>query len=222
MNKKKADWPLITGLLLLSLVPFSAGMTRLITLALGVPVTHENARFVAMPLPVVIHIVTATFFCVVGAFQFAPGVRRQHPGWHRLAGRVLVVFGLGAALSGLWMTLFYPLHAENLQGPLLFWTRIFVGTGMAASIALSLAAVLKRNVKGHRAWMIRGYALGQGAGTQVFTILPWVAVAGSPPEFVYDLLMLAGWLINLAAAEWVIRRRAATSPYPTSHRAATL
>jgi uncharacterized membrane protein len=43
----------------------------------------------------------------LGAFQFSSRVRRRRPGWHRMAGRVLVVLGLAVAFSALWMTLFY-------------------------------------------------------------------------------------------------------------------
>ena len=34
-------------------------------------------------------------------------------------------------------------------------------------------------------------------------------VAGAPNEFTHDLLMALSWVINLAVAEWAIRRRRA-------------
>jgi tetratricopeptide (TPR) repeat protein len=67
-----------------------------------------------------------------------------------------------------------------------------------------------RDFHGHGAWMTRAYAIALGAGTQVFTILPWVVVfgpIGAADELPRTLLMSAGWLINLAVAEYVIRRR---------------
>ena len=36
---------------------------------------------------------------------------------------------------------------------------------------------------------------------------PWTLVLGAPSETVRALLMAAAWVINLAVAEWVIRRR---------------
>jgi hypothetical protein len=54
--------------------------------------------------------------------------------------------------------------------------------------------------------MMRGYALGLGAGTQVLTHLPWFVLFGKPGELPRLLLMGAGWAINLGVAEWVIRR----------------
>jgi hypothetical protein len=54
--------------------------------------------------------------------------------------------------------------------------------------------------------MIRGYAIGQGAGTQAFTHLPWILLLGTPGELPRAVLMAAGWVINIAVAEWIIRR----------------
>ena len=60
--------------------------------------------------------------------------------------------------------------------------------------------------------MMRGYAIGLGAGTQVFTLLPWAAVAGEPTGVNRAFLMAAGWMINLAVAEWFIRRDSKVAP----------
>ncbi len=60
---------------------------------------------------------------------------------------------------------------------------------------------------GHRAWMTRGYAIGLGAGTQMLTLMAGEMIAGPPSELSRALLMGAGWVINLAVAEWAIRKR---------------
>jgi uncharacterized membrane protein len=193
------------ALVLLIAVPVAAGVVRLTQLASGAAVTPENARFFASPVPVVVHIIGASLFCVLGAFQFAPKFRRKHPKWHRVTGRVLVPCGLAAGLSGLWMTLFYPRPPGD--GDLLAVFRVLAGSAMVASLVLGFVLVRRRDFAGHRAWMMRGYALGQGAGTQVLTILPWTLLAGTPSVFIRALLMGAAWLINLAVAEWLIRRR---------------
>jgi uncharacterized membrane protein len=75
-----------TSLLLLSLVPLASGAVRLAGLATGRGVGAESARFVAMPTPVVLHIVSAILSCLLGAFQFDPAFRRRSPGLHRAAG----------------------------------------------------------------------------------------------------------------------------------------
>src|SRR5688572_8155755 len=52
----RADWLLPAGLIMLSFIPFVAGIFRVVGLASGAEVTPENARFFAVPLPVVLHI----------------------------------------------------------------------------------------------------------------------------------------------------------------------
>jgi len=201
--RRRADWLVPAGLIILTAIPFAAGIMRLVGLASGAEVTPENARFVAMPLPVVIHILTALPYCILGAFQFTTGSGRRRLGWHRAAGWLLVPCGLAVALSGLWMTMFYPRPAE--VGDLLTGMRLVFGTGMVLSIGLGFAAIRRRDIAEHRAWMIRGYAIGIGAGTQVLTHVPYFIMIGEPDQLTHALLMGAGWAINLAVAEWIIR-----------------
>ncbi len=201
----RADWLVPAALIVLSAVPSIAGSVRLAGLAGGANVTAENTRFFAAPLPVVIHIISAVLFCILGAFQFAPGFRRRRPAWHRRVGRLLVACGLAAGLSGLWMTQLYPLY-PNFQNSILYGFRIVFGSAMVMSIILSLVAIRRRNIASHRAWIIRGYAIGQGAGSQVLTSIAWLLLVGTPGPIAGSLLLGAGWIINLAVAEWIIRR----------------
>jgi uncharacterized membrane protein len=196
---------LIVGLLILSAIPLAGGVYRLTELTGGAEITPANARFFAAPLPVVLHIVGAALYAVLGAFQFSTRFRRRRPGWHRAAGRLLVPFGLLVGLSALWMTLFYP-RADG-TGELLYALRLLFGSGMVVSIVLGFTAIRRRDVNRHRAWMMRGYAIGLGAGTQVLTLAAGEIISGPPSELSRALLMGAGWMINVAVAEWAIRRQ---------------
>jgi uncharacterized membrane protein len=196
---RSRGWLVPAGLLTLTAVPVLAGAIRLSDLAAG-GATADSSRFFDAPAPVVVHIVGATVYCVLGAFQFAPGFRRRRPGWHRAAGRILVPAGIAAALSGMWMALFYDLPAHD--GPLLRVFRLMFGAAMVAAIALGFAAILRRDVVHHRAWMMRGYAIAQGAGTQAVLFV----FAGTPGQLGRSLLMGAAWALNLVIAEWIIRR----------------
>ena len=80
---------------------------------------------------------------------------------------------------------------------------------MVASIILGIAAILRRDIPRHRAWMMRGYAIGLGAGTQAVTQLPWILAFGFPAELPRAFLMAGAWLINLAIAEWFISKQVA-------------
>jgi uncharacterized membrane protein len=204
-RRKSAEWLVVAGLLLLSFIPMASGAFRLNQLTSGAEITPANARFFASPLPVVVHIVGASLYATLGAFQFANSIRRRWPVWHRWAGRLLVICGLLVGLSALWMTLFYPLPV--LDGAFLNAQRLLFGSAMILSLVLAYVAIRRKKVKQHRAWMMRAYAIALGAGTQTLTLIAGELIAGKPNELSRALLMGAAWAINLAVAEWVIRRR---------------
>src|SRR3979411_1257619 len=101
------QWLPPVGLIVLSLIPVLAGAVRLTELMGGPEITANNARFVASPTPVSVHIVSVTMFSLLGALQFVPSLRRRRPSWHRIAGRILVPAGVLVPLPGLWMNFFY-------------------------------------------------------------------------------------------------------------------
>lgn len=199
---RRRVWPVPGALIALAVVPIAAGGGRLVELTGGAAILPEGPRAAGATAPLAVHIVTAILFTVVGAFQFVPGTRGRRPRWHRTTGRFVALTGLVAALSGLWLTLLIT----DADGGLLTAFRAAAGSAMAAALVLGVTAVLRRDVRRHRAWMVRGYAIGLGAGTQVFTNGVWLLAAGEPGETGEALLMGAGWAINLAVAEWLIRR----------------
>jgi uncharacterized membrane protein len=203
--RRTADWLVPAGLMVLSIIPAIGGSSRVVQLSTGAAITPENARFFAAPLPILLHIFSAVIFSLLGAFQFAPGIRRRWPRWHRLAGRILVPAGLICALSGLWMTLFYPWPV--FDGVYVYVMRLVAGSAMAISLISGTRAIVQRDFLRHEEWMMRGYALGLGAGTQVLTHLPWFIFPEIQGELARAICMGAGWGINIAVAEWVISRK---------------
>lgn len=218
----KADLLLPALLVALSVVPALGGVIRLSIVAGHTAPAPGDARFLHAPLPIVVHVLFATLYCLLGAFQFTPAFRLRWPGVHRKAGRILALSGLLAGATGLWMTAFTAIPT-GMQGPLLYAVRLAVGSGMIASLVLGWRAILRRDVPRHEAFMIRAYALGQGAGTQVLVLLPWMVISGESLGLTRDLLMTLSWAINVGAAEWIIRRRSratARAPYAAGLRTA--
>ncbi|WP_277212856.1 DUF2306 domain-containing protein [Isoptericola croceus] len=191
----------VAGLLVLAAVPAAASAWRLGDLG---EATVDNARFVADPAPIVVHVVAATLYAVVGAFQFSLRVRRDHHAWHRAAGVALVPAGALAAGSGIWMTATYDMPPGH-DGALSV-IRYVVGAAMLAQLTLAVIALARHRYAQHGAWMTRAYALGMGAGTQVLTAGPTINL-DDPPSWVHPFAMGLGWGINAAVAEWVIARR---------------
>ena len=203
-NATRIDWKVPLVLLSISAIPLGAGIARLIDLVGNAEISAENARFVAAPFPVIVHILCVSLFSILGAFQFSSWLRQRSAYWHKVSGRVVVASGVFTALSGLWMTVMYPIPPE-LQGSLLYGVRIFVGIAMLISIFMAVTAVIGGDIATHRAWMTRSFALGQGAGMQVVVLLPWMLLVGNPSILQRDVLMSLAWLINLLIAELVVQ-----------------
>jgi hypothetical protein len=113
------------------------------------------------------------------------------------------------------MTLTYPWPAGD--GVLVYLERLVFGSAMLACVALGVRDIVRRDFASHGNWMLRAYAIGLGAGTQVLTHLPWFILAdGAPGELARGVMMGAGWVINVVVAEWVIRG----AGFPSVHSAA--
>lgn len=195
-------WRVPFALILLGAVPVIFGIIRAAELASHPAVTADNERFVTMPVPILLHIYGGVPYLVLGALQFVPSLRRFR--WHRIAGRILIPCGLAVGVSGVWMTLRNDLPPTD--GPLLNVFRLIVGVAMIVAMVLGFVAIRRREIAQHRAWMMRGYAIAMGAGTQAVFFLIWVIPFGEPGVTLRALLMGAAWVTNLAVAERIIRR----------------
>ena len=203
MTTERRSWRIPTALIALSVIPVVAGSLRVVELSGGPEVLPSDARFTASPLPLVVHVVGAIGYATFGALQFSTSLRRRRPGYHRAAGRTLVVAGSLVAGSGLWMTLMYS--QKEGTGDVLYLARLVFSAAMGVFIVLGFAAIRRRDITHHRAWMIRAYALALGAGTQTLTVGFGEAWFGHG-VLSHDLSMTSAWIINLAVAEWAIRR----------------
>ncbi|UJW84808.1 DUF2306 domain-containing protein [Devosia sp. SL43] len=204
MTRDHADWLIPAGLIGLALVPLANSALRLGALADGGPITPESARFFIAPAPIVLHIVVAMIFALLGAMQFSPGFRRRNINWHRRAGRVLVVCGALAALTGSWMALTYDFVPAD--GPIMHVFRLAFGPAMLATLIAGFLAVRQRNIPRHQAWMRRTYAIGMVVGTQTTILLPF-QLAGQLDDLTRTVAISAAWILNLGTAEWLIRRQ---------------
>jgi uncharacterized membrane protein len=203
------DWRVVTPLLLWSAFPMAAGLYELLTPVTGAPPLREDARPLETAVPIAVHVISCTLFVTIGAFQLAPALRSARPRWHRILGRALLPIGVSAALSGLWLSFVGSL--PETEGPALALLRLCAAVGWVDCLVLGCAAILRRDVAAHRAWMIRAYAFGQSAGTQTVLLLGWISLVGALDTATNTVLMGAGWALNLLVAEAFVRRRVARS-----------
>jgi len=199
---------LIVTLILFTLPPIGGGILRFVDFATAREITVLNARFFASPTPVVLHILAIAIFGPIGLLQVWQALGRRNWKRHRQLGPMLLTSGWVAALTGLWMTLFYP--PAPIDDGLLFWVRIVAGGAMVATLAIGTLAIRRRDFACHGRMMLRAYAIGMGAGTQAMIGIPWTIMLGAPEGLSRTLMLSAGWLINIVLVEWFLAR----SPRP--------
>lgn len=203
-GRRRARGWLPVGLIALVIIPGIGGVARLVELAGGPTNLPAKPHITESPLLLILHIIAALVFAVLGAFQFSPRLRDRRPGWHRVSGKLVVGLGLAVALTALWLNQITPRNTFAAQ--LLYLFRLTAGSGMAIGLVLGMNTIRRGDVVGHRAWMTRAYAVAFGAATQVFTIGIGQAILGQT-ELVNALMQGVGWAFNLAVAERAMRRR---------------
>ncbi len=203
---KKSEWAFLVGMFIYSTIPLLGGLVRVSEIVFGLNIMPPNPRATALPAPIVVHILTSLVYCSFGALQFVKSIREMSPSGHKLMGKMVVVCGLVSAVTGLWMTVFYDFPL-GLQSFSLYWIRLVLGSLMVIFIFWSLALLKKRKIPKHGQYMIRAYAIGQGASTQAILGIGSVILLESEPSGIgRDVVMIGSWVINIIAAEWLIRK----------------
>jgi hypothetical protein len=78
---------------------------------------------------------------------------------------------------------------------------------MVIFIICSMVLLKKRKFQTHGQYMIRAYAIAQGASTQAIFGILWILVIGSELQGTgREILMIGSWMFNIVSAEWVIRK----------------
>ena len=210
-RSRPRSWPVPVGLLVLSAIPLLAGTPAAGPAGRRPGADPRRPAVRGQPGPRRDpHRRARRVFALLGILQLVPRFRARHLALApsrgsrrrrgRSAGRRLGV------LDGARSTRRSPAPV-----PLLLGLRLVFALAMTACLVLGVPRIRRRDVAGHRAWMIRAYAIALAAGTQAFTggFAPLLPGSGALKG---DLAMGSAWFINLAVAEWVIRRGAAAPP----------
>ncbi len=208
----RSGWVAITGLLLLSALPVLGGVLRLT----DVSAEPESEMLLASVVAIVAHIVAMSVFCLLGAFQFSPALRIRR-GWHRAAGRALIPAGFIAALSSVWLAVFFGGPPEEFA---LAMVRLVFAVPMIMFLVLAVIAITRRDFAAHGAWMTRAYAIAVSGGTQALVFALWTIPLGEVDAFGEARLVAAGFVINSVVAELLIRRRSGRRKHGRSGRGA--
>jgi uncharacterized membrane protein len=160
-----------------------------------------ESRYEAHPYLTLIHVVAGFFFMITGPVQFVESIRLRRPSWHRLSGRIFIVSGVVCAVSALMFVAVLPVFGS-------FSSSVAVSLGsilFLIAIARAYVLIRRRQVRKHREWMIRAFALGLGIATfrLLLPILNSPLIGASFME-AWDTVTWLGFSINLLVAEaWI-------------------
>ena len=196
------------ALFLLAMIPVLTGVVILLSMrdgsvnALSEP--QDILRRQSYSFSMIGHIIGGSAMLILGFAQFSSRLRRNFPAWHRWSGRVLVALGVVFALTALRMNF----SDQAMAGSALHdAAQNLAALAFLATLGLGVAEIRRGEVARHRVWMMRSYALALGAATQTVLLLPVFLILGSVEGLGYDLVFIAGWLVNLAVAEFLLRHR---------------
>lgn len=191
-----------TALLLATFIPIMVALMLLWQIPTG-NWPEDSLRFVATPIGLYAHAAGGVTFGLLGPFQFSWAMQHRFGRTHRIAGRIFVIAGLSLAVSSqrlIW-------HFPDAASWILLTARLAASLAVIGTLVLGVRAAMMRDIINHRAWMIRAYAIGMGAATISLIMFPIYLIRGAPLQgLLSDLAFVASWAINIAIAEWVIRR----------------
>ena len=200
--------PLAFLLLFLTAIPIITAIVRVYEVAAGA-LPQDAERFMAVPWAMFLHALGGALFGILGPFQFARVLKNRFGRVHRVTGRIFVVAGLFMGLSSLRLLWEFPESAS--------WSvsmaRLMAGAALVGTLIAAVVFARSRSFPQHKAWMIRAYAIGMGPAAASLMLFPVFIATGEPPEgTLSDLIFVLSWGINIALAEWVIRRSRPARP----------
>lgn len=145
-----------------------------------------EARYVAAPWLAYLHIVPGVVYLLGAPLQLWRRFRERHIRVHRLVGRIILPAGI---VSGMFALAFgVPFSFGGAFQSLA--TAVF-GSWFLVSLLVAFAAIRSGNVRVHRRWMIRAFAVGLGVGT----IRLWIGLFVSLTDItIVDTFALGFWL----------------------------
>ncbi len=208
--KKRSFKPISIPLLLLFLtaIPVIMAMVRSVQIPMNT-LPEETLRLMAAPISFFSHVVAGAGFGILGPIQFGRVLANRFGTLHKVLGRIYVVFGALLAYSGI--ALLWSFNGTST--PVLDITRGVAGIALGFALWRAIQLVRNRNIAGHRAWMIRSYAIGMGSSGVAFIIFPIYIATGEPVNgLASDMVFVASHIVSLLIGEWAIRRHALRKP----------
>lgn len=177
-----------------------------------------TTRFNTYPGTTLLHILPGLVVLTLGPLQFVAPLRARFPGLHRWTGRLLLTAAIPVGLSGLFFGVLVPYAGLSEMVPSAIFGGLFLVT-----IAQAFRAIRRRDMRRHREWVLRLFALAMGVGTIRLVGVGLVALGQVEVPRIVGGSFWIGWLATLGAAElWIRATRPRHSTQPTPSRNETV
>jgi uncharacterized membrane protein len=194
-------WALFLGCVLYGIYALAMGVAEMLHL-LGIV---EEARSRAAPILFVVHALSGSVALISGPLQFNRLLRNRSRNLHRLIGHAYVWAIWLSSVGGLWSAVF---SNANIAAKIAFGTLAILWFG---TTTVAYLRIRNHNVREHREWMIRSFALSFFFVTGSFS-MPGLVSTSLPEAVAYPLGVFLGWFPNLIVAElWIRRTRSSVS-----------
>jgi uncharacterized membrane protein len=163
-------------------------------------VAAVTSRFNAYPRTTLAHILPGILLLCLAPLQFSTRIRTKYPSLHRWSGRVLLAAAVVLGLSGLFFGALVPYAGLSEAVPSAVFGLLFLLATVQA-----FRAIRRRDLRRHREWVIRLFALAMGVGTIRLCGVGLVAIGVTEVPKIVGLSFWIGWLLTLGGAEAWIR-----------------
>ena len=165
-----------------------------------------DVRYIQHPWVSLIHIVPGVAFLTLAPLQFVARIRRRRISLHRGMGRVLATFAATSGALALGVNFLFPAFGGiSTQSAVVFSSVLFL-----FSLSMAIRHILRKEVRQHREWMIRTFALAMSVATQRVFLILLQPLTGLDLEAVFGSAFWLGIGVNLVVAEvWINQTRAA-------------
>jgi uncharacterized membrane protein len=169
-------------------------------------------RYALHPAPAYVHIVPGVAYLVLAPLQLWRRFRTRHLRLHRLIGRIILPAGLVSGAFAIAVGIGFP-----YGGPLEAAASVVFGAYFVTALALAYRAVRRRDITGHRRWMIRAFAIGLGVGTiriwiGLFQLVGLLSIQDNAGTAWFGVAFWLALLMHAVAAELYLRARPAANP----------
>lgn len=207
-------WSIPATLIVVVLVSFGVRLAvdvpNLLTGSVPGPDAFER-RYALHPVAAYGHMLPGVLYLLGAPLQLARRFRTRHLRAHRRLGRVVLVAGVICGVTAVVVGVWFP-----YGGPVEASAAVVFGAWFVAALLLAYRRVRRRDIAGHRRFMIRAFAVGLAVGTTrvwvgIFQAVGLLAIQDSTGTTWFGVAFWLSLVTHAALAEAYLAAR----PTPT-------